>query len=51
MTAKIVAVVAVALAFRGSYLQKKATTDEQKEYSLWVSLGACILSLTAYLLR
>ena len=51
MTAKIVAVLAVILAVRGSYLQNKATTKEQQEYSLMVSVGALLLSLIAVVMR
>jgi len=51
MTAKVIAVLAVILAFRGSYLQKKATTKEQREYSLMVSMGALLLTFTAFMLR
>ena len=51
MTAKILAVFAVILAFRGSYLQKKATSKEEQEYSLMVSGAALLLTATAYFLR
>lgn len=51
MTAKLLAVFAVILAFRGSYLQKKATNEEQQRYSLMVSGAALILTVVAYALR
>jgi hypothetical protein len=51
MIAKLLAVFAVILAFRGSYLQKKATNKEEQEYSLMVSMAALLLTVTAFILR
>lgn len=51
MTAKVLAVIAVAVAFRGSYLNKKAQNEEQVKYSMMVSGGALVLTLVAYLMR
>lgn len=50
MTSKVIAVIAFAIALRGSYLGKKATTDDEKIDALLHSAGAIILSMVALLL-
>lgn len=44
MTSKVVAIIAVILAFRGSYLANTAKDDEQKDYARMVSTCALILT-------
>lgn len=51
MSSQILAVIAVVLAFRGSYLAKKASSDEEKDYARFVSLSALLLTSFALLLR
>lgn len=51
MSSKILSVIAVVLAFRGSYLIRSSKTPESLEYGRFVSLSAAVLALTALLLR
>lgn len=51
MTAKLLAIFSVILAFRGSYLQKKAETKEQVSYSTTVSGMALLLAIVAYCIK
>jgi len=51
MMAQILALIAVALAFRGSYLQKKAETDTQSQSAKLLTLWAIILTIGAFVVR
>ena len=44
MTAQVVAIIAVVLAFRGSYLSNKASNEEEKDYARLMSTCALILT-------
>jgi hypothetical protein len=51
MTASILAIIGFLFALRGSYLQRKAQTQEDRNYSMLVSGCALLLSLTALCIR
>ncbi len=51
MTSKFLAIAAVILAFRGSYLQKKSNSPEETKFSMLVSGSALILTGLALLAR
>jgi hypothetical protein len=51
MTAKILSVIAVVLAFRGSYLIRTAKDTNESDYGRSVSICACILALVALGMR
>lgn len=51
MTAKVLSVIAVVLAFRGSYLIRTAKDTDQSDYGRSVSICACILALVAFCMK
>ena len=51
MIAQLIAVLAVVVAFRGSYLQKKAENDKEVQAAKLVTLWAIILTITAFVVR
>jgi hypothetical protein len=51
MTSKILSVVAVVLAFRGSYLIRTAENSDQSDYGRLVSISACILAMVALAMK
>lgn len=51
MTAKILSVIAVVLAFRGSYLMNTAKNTEEVDYGRAVCIYSCILSIVALAMK
>lgn len=51
MTAKALSIIAVALAFRGSYLIRTAKSPDQSDYGRSVSLSAAILAIVALAMK
>jgi hypothetical protein len=51
MTAAVLSVIGFLIALKGSNLQRKAQTKEEKEYSMLVCGGALIVTATAFLMR
>jgi hypothetical protein len=51
MTSQLVALIAIGIAFRGSYLHKKATNETQITSAKLVTLLALVLTILAFVLR
>jgi hypothetical protein len=51
MTVKVLSVIAVVLAFRGSYLINTAKNTEEIDYGRAVSIYSCVLSIVALAMR
>ncbi len=51
MTSQLIALIAVGFAFRGSYLQKKATNETQVNSAKLITLWALLLTILAFVLR
>jgi hypothetical protein len=51
MTAKVLSIISVVLAFRGSYLIKTAKNTDQSDYGRAVSISACILAIVALAMK